>query len=38
MSEEPVNNLTPAEREAKEAQEKLERQKEQEEQAKLPYT
>lgn len=37
MSEQPVDNLSPAEREAKEAQEKLEKQKEQEEQAKLPY-
>lgn len=37
-AEQPVDNLTPAERAAKEAQEKLEKQKEEEEQAQLPYT
>ncbi|KAI9470817.1 MAG: HSP20-like chaperone [Benjaminiella poitrasii] len=38
MSDEPIQSLSPAEREAKEAQEKLEKQKEAEEQAQLPYT
>jgi len=37
MSEQPTDNLTPAERAAKEEQEKLEKKKEQEEQAQLPY-
>ncbi|EPB86011.1 hypothetical protein HMPREF1544_07169 [Mucor circinelloides 1006PhL] len=38
MSEEPIDNLTPAERAAKEEQEKLEKKKEEEEQAQLPYS
>lgn len=37
MSEQPTDNLTPAERAAKEEQERLEKKKEQEEQAQLPY-
>ncbi|KAL9549897.1 hypothetical protein MBANPS3_005000 [Mucor bainieri] len=38
MSEQPTDNLTPAERAAKEEQEKLEKKKEEEEQAQLPYS
>lgn len=37
MSEQPTDNLTPAERAAKEEQEKIEKKKEEEEQAQLPY-
>lgn len=37
MSEQSTDNLTPAERAAKEEQERIEKKKEQEEQAQLPY-
>ena len=38
MSEEPIDQLSPADRAAKEEQERLQKKKEEEEQAQLPYT